>query len=223
MASASKRIHSIYVLRMFNDPVAMGLLYLSLMFLGLALNRRLSLLASVVLYSVALSVKMNILLFAPAYGLILLAIAGWQWSSLGYALAGLLVQITLAWPFLRDHPRTYLSGAFDFSRQFLYEWTVNWRFLGKAVFEDPRRGPLFLAGHLISLACWVMVRRVHRTFFSSKPQALRPATVVLWLSEVNLIGIIWCRSLHYQFYVWYFFTIPLLLWQCTESVPIWFR
>ena len=29
----------------------------------------------------------------------------------------------------------------------------------------------------------------------------------------NYIGIVFCRSLHYQFYSWYYFSIPYLLWR----------
>ena len=68
MSLASYRVHSIYVLRLFNDPVAMLLLYAAV---NLFASGRWS--AGSVLYSLAVSVKMNILLFAPALFLAYLA------------------------------------------------------------------------------------------------------------------------------------------------------
>jgi len=35
----------------------------------------------------------------------------------------------------------------------------------------------------------------------------------------NLVGIVFARTLHYQFYSWYFHAIPLLLW-VSPSYPI---
>jgi alpha-1,3-mannosyltransferase len=46
-----------------------------------------------------------------------------------------------------------------------------------------------------------------------------PAHVALVLAQSNLIGIVFARSLHYQFYSWYFHTIPLLLWS-NPRVPV---
>lgn len=57
----SYRVHSIFVLRMFNDPVAMILLYAAI---NLFLDGHWS--KGSLAYSAAVSVKMNILLFAPA-------------------------------------------------------------------------------------------------------------------------------------------------------------
>jgi len=45
---------------------------------------------------------------------------------------------------------SYIIGAFDLSRVFLYEWTVNWRFLPEEIFVD-RTFHLALLGVHISL------------------------------------------------------------------------
>ena len=71
MSLTSYRVHSIYVLRLFNDPVAMLLLYVAV---NLFASGRWS--AGSVFYSLAVSVKMNILLFAPALFLAYLATRG---------------------------------------------------------------------------------------------------------------------------------------------------
>lgn len=43
-------------------------------------------------------------------------------------------------------------------------------------------------------------------------QLLSPAHVLLVLFSGNFVGIVFARTLHYQFYSWYFHTLPLLLW-----------
>ena len=78
MSLTSYRVHSIYVLRLFNDPVAMLLLYAAV---NLFASGRWS--AGSVLYSLAVSVKMNILLFAPALFLAYLATRGVDGKSKG--------------------------------------------------------------------------------------------------------------------------------------------
>lgn len=35
-----------------------------------------------------------------------------------------------------DLGRAYFTSAFDFSRQFLYKWTVNWRFITEDTFHS---------------------------------------------------------------------------------------
>src|SRR5438874_1184176 len=83
--------------------------------------------------SFALSIKMNVLLFFPAFGLILFKSLG-AWKTSFNLLLIILIQIILALPFLMDHPKSYFTRAFEFSRVFIYKWTVNWKFLDEEVF-----------------------------------------------------------------------------------------
>lgn len=65
----SKRIHSIFILRMFNDGVAMMLAYFAIWLLTSRYWR-----ASVIAFSAAVSVKMNVLLMAPGVLIILIKV-----------------------------------------------------------------------------------------------------------------------------------------------------
>ena len=90
----SLRVHSLYVLRLFNDCVAMLLVYVAV----LALVRgRWS--AASVLYSLAVSVKMNALLLAPALAIVFLRGLGWR-GSIERGLLFVVVQLGLVLPFL---------------------------------------------------------------------------------------------------------------------------
>ncbi|XP_030878743.1 dol-P-Man:Man(5)GlcNAc(2)-PP-Dol alpha-1,3-mannosyltransferase isoform X1 [Leptonychotes weddellii] len=73
MCCASYRVHSIFVLRLFNDPVAMALLFLSI---NLLLARRWG--WGCCCFSLAVSVKMNVLLFAPGLLFLLLMQFGFR-------------------------------------------------------------------------------------------------------------------------------------------------
>lgn len=50
---------------------------------------------------------------------------------------------------------------------------------------------------------------------------LSPNFVVVSLFTSNFIGIALARSLHYQFYCWYFFSLPYLL--CHTALPAVFK
>lgn len=42
----------------------------------------------------------------------------------------------------------------------------------------------------------------------------------MFLFYVNFIGVACARTLHYQFYVWYFHTLPALLWAVPYLGPL---
>ena len=65
--------------------------------------------------SLAVSVKMNILLFAPALFLAYVATQGVLGTAKQLTICA-LVQLLLALPFLAENPFNYLKGSFDLGR-----------------------------------------------------------------------------------------------------------
>lgn len=118
----SKRLHSIFLLRLFNDGPTMLLLYVSVWFFS-----RHSWNAGCVVFSLAVSLKMNVLLFAPGLLLLLLQASSPKTVVLRLGLACALPQLILGAPFLLTHPISYLRKAFELDRVFFYKWTVNWK------------------------------------------------------------------------------------------------
>ncbi|KAK0550760.1 dolichyl-P-Man:Man(5)GlcNAc(2)-PP-dolichol alpha-1,3-mannosyltransferase [Tilletia horrida] len=149
----SKRLHSIYALRLFNDPLAISFLYISLLLL---IRQRWT--AAVITFSAALSIKMNILLFLPALAVVLFRALGFN-RSLLLAVAFFAFQVLVSLPFTLPSPTTrshYLQQAFDLSRVFLYKWTVNWRFVPESVFLSKDFARSLLLIHIGLLASFAL-------------------------------------------------------------------
>ncbi|KOC69727.1 Lethal(2)neighbour of tid protein [Habropoda laboriosa] len=207
LCCTSYRVHSIFTLRLFNDPVAMVLLFASL---NAFLDEQWYL--GSILYSMAVSVKMNILLFAPAL---------------------LIAYIcNLGLPFLIDNPFAYIKGAFNFGRIFEFRWTVNWRFLPEDVFIHPYFHVSLLALHVLTLIycipTWIKYMKSYAKLKhvekSLQPQLKKKEKVdmstvsqlfIFPMFAANFIGMAFSRSLHYQFYIWYYHTLPYIAW-CTD-------
>ena len=100
--------------------------------------------------SIAVSVKMNILLFSPALFLAYVATQGLIGAVQQVTICA-LVQFILGYPFLRTYPIEYLKGAFDIGRVFLFEWTVNWRFLPVDIFVHRGFHAMLLIAHMTML------------------------------------------------------------------------
>lgn len=226
MCFTTYRIHSLFVLRLFNDPIAVLLLYASL---NLILNDKWSL--GSLMFSLAVSVKMNILLYAPALLLAYLHILGIM-GTIKQLFICASVQLILGFPFLLHNPYAYLKGSFDLGRVFLYQWTVNWRFIPEHVFLNRLFHTSLIFLHILILyTFYPLFSRYFKSYASLKAvqkdikKQLNKKTTVNMDSVVqlflfpffttNFIGIVCSRSLHYQFYVWYYHSLPYLLW-CTK-------
>ncbi|XP_045761525.1 lethal(2)neighbour of tid protein 2 [Maniola jurtina] len=294
----SYRIHSIHILRMFNDPVAVLFLYASLNFF---LESKWYL--GSLFYSLAVSIKMNILLYAPALFFFYIINLGLKDTIIQLMVCG-VVQVILGLPFLIVEPMAYIKGSFDLGRVFNHTWTVNYRFLDIKMFESLYFHLTLLSIHiLLLLICLPMcikyfqsycrlkyvqsqvqpqidaknqdskrkikLKKDVKTAMSTKnnqekltkeqedfinsfeavlqkssqkggKKALKKSTgeeaekqqhysinfdvlsqlFILPMFLVNFIGIVCARSLHYQFYSWYFHTLPYLLWSTNYTIIV---
>lgn len=67
-------------------------------------------------------------------------------------------QLLLGLPFLLENPLGYMSRAFDLGRQFMFKWTVNWRFLPEWLFLNRYFHLLLLVAHLLTLMLFALRR-----------------------------------------------------------------
>lgn len=102
------------------------------------------------LCSLAVSVKMNILLFSPGLLVLFLTFLGWRGTLIQLAVCA-SVQVLVGAPFIINAPLSYFNGAFNFGRVFLYEWTVNWRILPEWIFLHRVFHIVLLLLHLVVL------------------------------------------------------------------------
>lgn len=134
----------------------------------------------------ALSVKMSNMLYLPGITVVTCKKRGLL-VTVGHVAAIVVFQGLLGLPFLREHPREYLAGAFDFSRVFLYKWTVNWRFVPEETFLSKLFAKGLLAIHLTILVIFLLNRwfvDLHGSFatiikaikYPTKPPTALPMT-----------------------------------------------
>lgn len=125
----------------------------------------------------------------------------------------------------------YLSRSFELTRQFLYKWTVNWRFIGQEVFLSRGFSILLLSTHLGLLVLFLTTRWIKPTglalpgFIRSilQPpssqvrrhisQQVTPSFILTAILSANAIGMLCARSLHYQFFAYIAWASPFLLWK----------
>lgn len=229
----SKRLHSIFVLRLFNDCwAALGL------WVAVYLLQRRRWAAGTLVWGLGLGVKMTLLLAAPGVGVVLLQGAGLA-GAVGSGLSVLLSQVVLAAPFLtRNTGVDYFLRAFDLGRQFLYKWTVNWRFVGEDTFLSKGFAIGLLIVHATLLFTFLQTKWIRPTASSlgefvakhlgtangselaKVSQKISPTFVMDTVLGSMVIGLLCARSLHYQFYAYLGWATPYLLWRAGGG-PVW--
>ena len=219
----SKRLHSIFVLRLFNDAPAMMMLHLS-MFLFACCD---AWSMGCLVFSLAVSIKMNILLFAPGLLLLLLQKNQSIIGTIKHLSICALVQLIFGWPFISTYPVSYIKKAFEFDRVFFYIWTVNWKFLPEELFVSKTWASLLLMCHLGTLVLLAMKwcsasnkqrgpAKTREWMCWSKSNRdnlnLSPEYIIYTMFVSNYVGIAFARTLHYQFYSWYYLSLPMMHW-----------
>lgn len=137
-------------------------------------------------------------------------------------------QILLGYPFIVANARSYVSRAFEFSRVFLFKWTVNWRFVGDEIFYSRWFSNSLLVAHAALLLAFLSSKWLHTSLSNAIKDFIRPPSaryqaevargvtpsfiLTAILSSV-VIGCLCARSLHYQFYAYIFWSTPFLLWR----------
>ena len=130
------------------------------------------------------------------------------------------------------HWRAYISRAFQLNRQFLYQWTVNWRFVSTEIFLSSTFSYSLLAAHVLLLLLFASTRwtapsrrslpAMLKLFLASDAawretdtisDRITPDWILTTMLSANAIGMLCARSLHYQFYSWLAWTTPWLLWK----------
>ncbi|KAK0627445.1 glycosyltransferase family 58 protein [Immersiella caudata] len=224
----SKRLHSIFVLRCFNDCFAVFFLWLAIFFL-----QHRSWQPAALFYTWGLGIKMSLLLTLPAVAIVLFLGSGLS-SSIRLAIIMGLAQVLIGVPFLADNPLGYLGKAFEFSRQFFFKWTVNWRFVGEETFLSRRFSLALLGLHVVVLVGFIANRWLKparksvaglaapllqgKSPFSPQEQQavardITPQYILTTILSANVIGLLFARSLHYQFYAYLAWSTPFLLWR----------
>jgi alpha-1,3-mannosyltransferase len=125
---------------------------------------------------------------------------------------------------LKENATGYVSRAFELTRQFLFKWTVNWRFVGEETFLSRPFSVALLAMHVSLLAlfvstCWLRPSGLNPLKFTQRLLAdqhpkmrLSDRFVMTTLLASLAIGLLCARTLHYQFFAYLSWATPYLLW-----------
>ena len=221
----SKRLHSIFLLRLFNDCFAVLALFASIY----AYQKGFYAVGSLI-YSFGLGTKLSLALAGPAMAVVLFQVLAPS-RAINSLMLMLQVQIVIGYPFWSVSGQGYFGRAFELVRQFLFKWTVNWRFVGEKTFLSREFATGLLVTNAALLGTFVLTRWLRpsglsplgmaKTIFKPLPEQTqrmirRNVTADFILTSILtsiIIGMLCARSLHYQFYAYIAWSTPFLLWK----------
>lgn len=221
----SRRIRSLFVLRLFNDCWAILVAMIAVIRISRSFpssfytGRYRQWYVGCFFLSLAISLKMNILLFCPGLLAILVEVLPLK-QVVVCGFIGVGTQLVLALPFLLAAPTSYLSRSFEVGRLFDHRWSVNYQFVSTQVFRSSTFHMSLLA---LSAVAYGLLWRLRwrprlrlQTLHKKQAQSAVMASGLylphaLTLLESNIIGLAFSRSLHYQFFTWFFFTLMFVL------------
>ena len=147
------------------------------------------------------------------------------------------VQVLIAIPFISVNPWSYASRAFQLTRQFLFKWTVNWRFVGEQIFLSQGFALTLLVINFLILALFTFTRWTRpsgktplglaKTLFKQAPpkvqqqisKSVSPDFIMTSIITSLITGLACARSLHYQFFAYIAWSTPFLLWKSAMPAP----
>jgi len=117
------------------------------------------------------------------------------------------------------------------SRQFDYKWTVNWKFLSEEMFLSKGFSIILIVLHIAFLGLFITTRwfkpmnhtprAILQNIITDPSEEVQklilrrvtPEFILTTMLTSNAIGMLFARSLHYQFFSWIGWATPLLLWR----------
>ena len=177
---------------------------------------------------------MNVLAYLPGI-LYIMALTKGIWKSfLSFLMIGIM-QYVWGLEFILYMKPQYLNTAYNFSRRFnmMYSQTYKWlQFPNNTLYHSETYMKILLLVSLVSLSFFLIKRwlplvdpkgifsiRKSLESLSIWPIRLCPKIKVLspyYVGEVlflsNFTSIVWARSIHPQFLIWYWFSIPFLMY-----------
>ena len=110
----------------------------------------------------------------------------------------------------------------------MFEWTVNWRFVGEERFLSKEFAMALLAIHVSLLGLFISTRwlrvpvadAIRQLISPSRDEndakmsrEVNPGYILTTILSAVAVGCLCARSLHYQFYAYIAWSTPFLLWK----------